>query len=103
MKNVFDIEQFNELYNEGDLLALEYLKPFVPKELEDRYEAVLELNYANASFESGLLEGSIYDVYSLNKEQFLRDLGLVSIVCGNENKYMQNKLLKEEIWSILLK
>lgn len=96
MRNIFDIEQFNKLCNEGDLLALEYLKPFVPKELEDRYEAILELNYANASFESGLLDGSIYDIYSLNKEQFLRDLGLVNIVCGNENKYMQNKLLKGE-------
>lgn len=103
MKNVFDIEQFNELYNEGYLLALEYLEPFVPKELEDRYEAILELNYVNASFESGLLEGSIYDIYSLNREQFLRDLGLVSIVTGNSNEYMQSKLLKEEIWSILLK
>lgn len=92
---IFDIEKFNELYNEGDLLALEYLEPFIPKELKDRYEAVLELNYVNASFESGLLEGSIYDIYSLNKEQFLRDLGLVSIVTGNSNEYMQSKVILE--------
>ena len=93
---MFDIEKFNELYNEGDLLALEYLEPFIPKELQDRYDAILELNYANASFESGLLEGSIYDIYSLNREQFLRDLGLVIIVTGNRNEYMQNKAIKEK-------
>lgn len=92
---IFDIEKFNELYNEGDLLALEYLEPFIPKELKDRYDAILELNYANASFESGLLEGSIYDIYSLNKEQFFRDLGLVSIVTGNSNEYMQSKVILE--------
>lgn len=93
---IFDIEKFNELYNEGDLLALEYLEPFVPKALKDRYDAILELNYANANFESGLLEGSIYDIYSLNREQFLRDLGLVIIVTGNSNEYMQSKAIKEE-------
>lgn len=93
---MFDIEKFNELYNEGDLLALEYLEPFIPKELKDRYDAILRLNYTNASFESGLLEGSIYDIYSLNREQFLRDLGLISIVTGNSNEYMQSKAIKEE-------
>lgn len=93
---MFDIEKFNELYNEGDLLALEYLEPFIPKELKNRYDAILKLNYINASFESGLLEGSIYDIYSLNREQFLRDLGLVSIVTGNRNEYMQSKVIKEE-------
>lgn len=93
---MFDIEKFNELYNEGDLLALEYLEPFIPKELKDRYDAILKLNYTNASFESGLLEGSIYDIYSLNREQFLRDLGLISIVTGNSNEYMQSKAIKEE-------
>lgn len=93
---MFDIEKFNKLYNEGDLLALEYLEPFIPKELKNRYDAILKLNYINASFESGLLEGSIYDIYSLNREQFLRDLGLVSIVTGNRNEYMQSKAIKEE-------
>ena len=95
---IFDIEKFNKLYNEGDLLALEYLEPFVPKELEDRYDAILKLNYINASFENGLLEGSIYDIYSLNREQFLRDLGLVSIVTGNSNEYMQSKAILERAW-----
>lgn len=92
---IFDIEKFNELYNEGDLLALEYLEPFIPKELKDRYNAILELNYANANFKSGLLEGNIYNIYSLNREQFLRDLGLVNIVTGNSNEYMQSKVILE--------
>ena len=92
---IFDIEKFNNLMQESDILALEYLKPFIPKDLVDKYNAITQLNYTLTLFESGLLKGSIYDIYIDNRAELFRDLGLVSIVTGNSNEYMQSKAILE--------
>ena len=93
---MFDIAKFNELITQGDLIGLEYLKPFVPSELKERYNNVLTLNYVNDCCKQGKIEGNIFDIYTKNKEDFLRDMGLINIVNGNGGEYMQNKIIKEE-------
>lgn len=93
---MFDIAKFNELISQGDLLGLEYLKPFIPSELKERYNNVLTLNYVNDCCERGKIEGSIFDIYTKNKENLLRDIGLINIVSENGGEYMQNKVIKEE-------
>lgn len=92
---IFNIEKFNNLFNEGDLLALEYLEPFIPKSLKDKYEAILQLNYTISLFENGLLEGYISDVYIDNRNNLFRELGLEIIVTGNDSKFMQSKAILE--------
>lgn len=92
---VFDIEKFNNLMKEGDILALGYLEPFIPKNLVDKYNAITQLNYTLTLFESGLLKGNIYDIYIDNRDNLFRELGLVSIVTGNSNEYMQSKAILE--------
>lgn len=92
---MFDIEKFNKLYNEGDLLALEYLEPFIPKDLVDKYSAITQLNYTLTLFESGLLKGNIYDIYIDNRDELFRELGLDIIITGNESKFMQSKAILE--------
>ena len=94
-KMIFDIEKFNDLMQESDILALEYLEPFIPKDLVDKYNAITQLNYTLTLFESGLLKGSIYDIYIDNRADLFRELGLVSIVTGNGNEYMQSKVILE--------
>ena len=93
---MFDIAKFNELIGQGDLIGLEYLKPFVPSELKERYNNVLTLNYVNNCCKQGKIEGNIFDIYNKNKEDFLRDMGLINIINGNGGEYMQNKIIKEE-------
>ena len=93
---MFDIAKFNELISQGDLLGLEYLKPFIPSELEERYNNILTLNYINDCCERGEIEGNIFDIYTKNKENLLRDIGIINIVSGNGREYMQNKVIKEE-------
>lgn len=92
---IFDIEKFNNLMKEGDILALEYLEPFIPKSLKNKYEAILQLNYTISLFENGLLEGHIYDVYVGNRNELFRELGLNIITTGNESKFMQSKAILE--------
>lgn len=92
---IFDIEKFNNLMQEGDILALEYLEPFIPKGLVDKYNAITQLNYTLTLFESGLLKGSIYDIYIDNRNELFRELGLNIIITGNENKFMQSKAILE--------
>lgn len=93
---MFDIAKFNELINQGDLLGLEYLKPFIPSELKERYDNILTLNCINGCCERGEIEGNIFDIYTKNKENLLRDIGIIKIVSGNGSEYMQNKVIKEE-------
>lgn len=92
---VFDIEKFNNLMKEGDILALEYLEPFIPKGLVNKYSAITQLNYTLTLFESGLLDGYIYDVYVGNRNELFRELGLDIIITGNESKFMQSKAILE--------
>lgn len=92
---IFDIEKFNNLMQEGDILALEYLEPFIPKGLVDKYNAITQLNYTLTLFESGLLKGNIYDIYIDNRDNLFRELGLDIIITGNENKFMQSKTILE--------
>lgn len=92
---IFDIEKFNNLIQEGDILALEYLEPFIPKSLKNKYSAITQLNYTISLFENGLLEGHIYDVYIANRNNLFRELGLEIIVTGNESKFMQSKAILE--------
>lgn len=92
---IFDIEKFNNLMKEGDILALEYLEPFIPKDLVDKYNAITQLNYTISLFENGLLEGHIYDVYIANRNNLFRELGLEIIVTGNDSKFMQSKAILE--------
>lgn len=92
---VFDIEKFNNLMKEGDILALGYLEPFIPKNLVDKYNAITQLNYTLTLFESGLLDGYIYDVYVGNRNELFRELGLDIIITGNESKFMQSKAILE--------
>lgn len=92
---IFDIEKFNNLMKEGDILALEYLEPFIPKDLVDKYNAITQLNYTLTLFESGLLKGNIYDIYIDNRDNLFRELGLDIIITGNESKFMQSKAILE--------
>lgn len=92
---IFDIEKFNNLMKEGDILALEYLEPFIPKSLIDKYSAITQLNYTLTLFESGLLKGNIYDIYIDNRDELFRELGLDIIITGNESKFMQSKAILE--------
>ena len=92
---IFDIEKFNNLMQESDILALEYLEPFIPKNLIDKYNAITQLNYTLTLFESGLLKGSIYDIYIDNRDELFRELGLDIIITGNESKFMQSKAILE--------
>ena len=92
---VFDIEKFNNLMKEGDILALGYLEPFIPKNLVDKYNAITQLNYTLTLFESGLLKGNIYDIYIDNRDNLFRELGLDIIITGNESKFMQSKSILE--------
>lgn len=92
---IFDIEKFNNLMQESDILALGYLEPFIPKSLIDKYNAITQLNYTLALFESGLLKGNIYDIYIDNRNELFRELGLDIIITGNESKFMQSKAILE--------
>lgn len=92
---IFDIEKFNNLMKEGDILALGYLEPFIPKSLIDKYNAITQLNYTLTLFESGLLKGNIYDIYIDNRDELFRELGLDIIITGNESKFMQSKAILE--------
>lgn len=92
---IFDIEKFNNLMQESDILALEYLEPFIPKSLVDKYNAITQLNYTLTLFESGLLKGNIYDIYIDNRDNLFRELGLDIIITGNESKFMQSKAILE--------
>lgn len=92
---IFDIEKFNNLIQEGDILALGYLEPFIPKDLVDKYNAITQLNYTLTLFESGLLKGNIYDIYIDNRNELFRELGLDIIITGNESKFMQSKAILE--------
>lgn len=92
---IFDIEKFNNLIQEGDILALGYLEPFIPKSLIDKYNAITQLNYTLTLFESGLLKGNIYDIYIDNRDELFRELGLDIIITGNESKFMQSKAILE--------
>ena len=92
---IFDIEKFNNLMQESDILALGYLEPFIPKGLVDKYNAITQLNYTLALFESGLLKGNIYDIYIDNRNELFRELGLDIIITGNESKFMQSKAILE--------
>ena len=92
---IFDIEKFNSLMQESDILALGYLEPFIPKDLVDKYNAMTQLNYTLALFESGLLKGNIYDIYIDNRNELFRELGLDIIITGNESKFMQSKAILE--------
>lgn len=92
---IFDIEKFNNLMKEGDILALAYLEPFIPKNLVDKYNAITQLNYTLTLFESGLLKGNIYDIYIDNRDNLFRELGLDIIITGNESKFMQSKAILE--------
>ena len=92
---IFDIEKFNNLMQESDILALGYLEPFIPKSLIDKYNAITQLNYTLTLFESGLLKGNIYDIYIDNRDELFRELGLDIIITGNESKFMQSKAILE--------
>lgn len=92
---IFDIEKFNNLMQESDILALEYLETFIPKSLVDKYNAITQLNYTLILFENGTLEGNIYDIYVDNRDNLFRELGLDIIITGNENKFMQSKAILE--------
>lgn len=92
---VFNIEKFNNLIQESDILALSYLEPFIPKSLIDKYNAITQLNYTLTLFESGLLKGNIYDIYIDNRDNLFRELGLDIIITGNESKFMQSKAILE--------
>lgn len=92
---IFDIEKFNNLMQESDILALGYLEPFIPKDLVDKYNAITQLKYTLTLFESGLLKGSIYDIYIDNRAELFRELGLDIIITGNESKFMQSKTILE--------
>lgn len=92
---IFDIEKFNNLIQEEDILALGYLEPFIPKSLVDKYNAITQLNYTLTLFESGLLKGNIYDIYIDNRDNLFRELGLDIVVTGNESKFMQSKTILE--------
>lgn len=92
---IFDIEKFNNLMKEGDILALAYLESFIPKNLVDKYNAITQLNYTLTLFESGLLKGNIYDIYIDNRDNLFRELGLDIIITGNESKFMQSKAILE--------
>lgn len=92
---IFDIEKFNNLMQESDILALGYLEPFIPKSLIDKYNAITQLNYTLTLFESGLLKGNIYNIYIDNRDNLFRELGLDIIITGNESKFMQSKAILE--------
>lgn len=92
---IFDIEKFNNLMQESDILALGYLEPFIPKSLIDKYNAITQLNYTLTLFESGLLKGNIYDIYIDNRDELFRELGLDIIITGNESMFMQSKAILE--------
>lgn len=92
---IFDIEKFNNLMQESDILALGYLEPFIPKSLIDKYNAITQLNYTLTLFESGLLKGNIYDIYIDNRDNLFRELGLTVIVTGNDSEFMQSKAILE--------
>ena len=92
---IFDIEKFNNLMKESDILALEYLEPFIPKCLVDKYSAITQLNYTLILFESGLLKGNIYDIYIDNRDALFRELGLDIIITGSDVKFMQSKAILE--------
>lgn len=92
---IFDIEKFNNLMQEGGILALEYLEPFIPKNLVDKYNAITQLNYTLTLFKSGLLKGNIYNIYIDNRDNLFRELGLEIIITGNESKFMQSKAILE--------
>lgn len=92
---IFDIEKFNNLMKEGDILVLAYLEPFIPKSLIDKYNAITQLNYTLTLFESGLLKGNIYNIYIDNRDELFRELGLEIIITGNESKFMQSKAILE--------
>lgn len=92
---IFDIEKFNNLMKERDILALGYLEPFIPKSLVDKYNAITQLNYTLTLFKSGLLKGNIYNIYIDNRDNLFRELGLEIIITGNESKFMQSKAILE--------
>ena len=92
---IFDIEKFNNLMQESDILALGYLEPFIPKSLIDKYNAITQLNYTLTLFESGLLKGNIYNIYIDNRDNLFREFGLDIIITGNESKFMQSKAILE--------
>lgn len=92
---IFDIEKFNNLMQEGGILALEYLEPFIPKNLVDKYNAITQLNYTLTLFKSGLLKGNIHNIYIDNRDNLFRELGLNIIITGNESKFMQSKAILE--------
>jgi hypothetical protein len=59
-KRLKDNQGYWELAKEDiqlyDRLVLEYLKPFIPSELKERYNNVLTLNYVNDCCERGEME-----------------------------------------------
>ena len=88
--NMFDIAKFNKLITQGDLLGLEYLKPFIPSELEERYNNILTLNYVNNCCEQGKIEGNIFDIYTKNN-------GLQQLL-NRKQMIIEIKALKKNHW-----
>ena len=92
---MFNINEFNKLFKMGDLLALNYIEDYVPKELYNLYKLILEFNYINGMCENGLLKGSVYNVYQDNLYMFLEKVGL--FYDYDNNKFYSNNTLKEEV------
>ena len=71
--NKFDLNEFNKMQEQGDLLALDYIEEFLPENLKDLYKIVIELNYLLYITENSNILSEIEAIYILKKNELFNN------------------------------
>jgi len=94
----FNLQTFTQELENGDLFALDYLEPFIPKHLVDLYDTVCDYNflYCNGCSINELLTESYLQDYTIEIIK-RNDLTIQAIKDKNINDYyeLRTKLFKE--------
>ena len=83
--NKFDLNEFNKMQEQGDLLALDYIEEFLPENLKELYKIVIELNYLLYITENSNILSEIEAIYILKKNELFNNfLEYIKGVINNE-------------------
>lgn len=96
----FNLDYFkNELRN-SDLLALEYLKEYIPEELESLYYEIMNYNeiYGNGWTIEDLLKMGEKDSYWKERaKKFIKEYKITKKNYGNYTKYFEEYTIKRDL------
>lgn len=96
----FSLEEFKKEYESGDLYGLEYLKDYIPIELEDLYYEVMDYNeiYANGwTIEELLKMGKKDSYWAKRAKDFINKHNVAKKDYGSYIKYFDEYCDKRDL------